>query len=198
MLLSLDTEEAWSTTELIEKMAKGTKTYVAWCRGTGEYVRKLTEGEVDTYKLTGGGVYGVTRNDTSGWFLVDRSIRNENGNEKEARTWFKFLCGGEESCLILCRPENGRWHQLRKHLNGLSVPILGDGNHGNSKVNRMWRSRGLAEGRIGLHLMRLELPKTAKLAAIDVVAPFPDDLKELVTEHVGPNSINILTDAVGI
>ena len=197
VLISVDTEEAWSTSELISKMKLGQKTYVAWCRGDGEYVRKLTDGEVEEYRGVDGTVRDVSRNE-KGWFLVDRAIRNENGNEKEARTWFKYLCGGSESCLILCRPQTGRWHQIRKHLNGLSVPILGDGVHGNSKVNRRWRERGLPENRIGLHLMRLELPKTANLAAIDVVAPIPDDLRGLVTEHVGRDAFTKLSAAVGV
>ena len=35
-------------------------------------------------------------------------------------------------------PQTGRWHQIRKHLNGLSHPILGDA-HGDSRVNHWWR-----------------------------------------------------------
>ena len=28
-----------------------------------------------------------------------------------------------------------RWHQIRKHLNGLSHPVIGDSRHGDTKVN---------------------------------------------------------------
>ena len=32
-------------------------------------------------------------------------------------------------------PTCARWHQIRKHLNGLSHPVIGDSRHGDTKVN---------------------------------------------------------------
>ena len=49
-----------------------------------------------------------------------------------------------------------RWHQIRKHLNGLSHPVIGDSRHGDTKINRYWRERGLE--RLGLHCASMELP----------------------------------------
>ena len=42
--------------------------------------------------------------------------------------------------LLLCRPKTGRTHQIRKHLQrALNAPIIGDVQHGDSRVNRFWR-----------------------------------------------------------
>jgi tRNA pseudouridine65 synthase len=102
-----------------------------------------------------------------GWFKVDRPIKNEKGILNNATTWFRFVAGQDNdsgrinqprASLVLARPETGRWHQIRRHLNGLSHPILGDTSHGNSHVNREWRDlRGMPAQRTCLHLARLQL-----------------------------------------
>lgn len=38
-------------------------------------------------------------------------------------------------------PETGRYHQIRKHLNRISHPIVGDTDHGDSHHNRFFRER---------------------------------------------------------
>jgi tRNA pseudouridine65 synthase len=118
-----------------------------------------------------------------GWFLVDRPIRNRHGILKNATTWFRFVAGqdGEaRASLVLARPLTGRWHQIRRHLNGLSHPILGDSTHGNSQVNREWkRERGLLPERICLHLLRLQVNNT-----IDAHAELAPDMMDLLREHL--------------
>lgn len=90
-----------TTQALHEALADGQKTYVALVRGEG-----ILNGE--------------TLRDR-GWFTVERAIKNENGEEKDATTEFRFLAGqpGDGRCsLVLARPKTGRWHQIRRHLNG--------------------------------------------------------------------------------
>ena len=89
--------------------------------------------------------------------------------------------------LVLARPETGRWHQIRRHLNGLSHPIIGDSSHGNSPVNREYRDKyGLPNERICLHLAQLKLspldPYCPK--GIHVQSPIPDDLWNLLQKHL--------------
>jgi tRNA pseudouridine65 synthase len=110
-----------ATASLIEAMAspESVKTYVALVRGEG-----IFRGEDFKEK---------------GWFEVSRPIKDEGGEEKEATTMFNFVAGQPETCedgvdrprmsLVLARPKQGRWHQIRRHLNGLSHPILGDTTH---------------------------------------------------------------------
>lgn len=41
--------------------------------------------------------------------------------------------------LIDVYPETGRWHQIRRHLDQIAHPILGDSDHGDSHHNRFFR-----------------------------------------------------------
>lgn len=43
--------------------------------------------------------------------------------------------------LLEIRPRTGRYHQIRRHMNRISHPILGDCEHGDSRHNRFFRER---------------------------------------------------------
>jgi tRNA pseudouridine65 synthase len=63
--------------------------------------------------------------------------------------------------LLEIRPESGRWHQIRRHLNHLGHPILGDHRHGDHRWNQMfYQQTGIY--RMLLSAMRLDFrhPKT--------------------------------------
>jgi tRNA pseudouridine65 synthase len=152
-----------------------TKTYMALVRGEG-----ILNG-TDLKQL--------------GWFRVERPIRDEHGREREAATWFRFVAGQDNgsgtldrarASLVLARPETGRWHQIRKHLNGLSHPILGDSTHGSSQTNREWKEqRGLPSARTCLHMSRLEIgPTSVCPEGIDVTCPLAPDLLELLRNQL--------------
>ena len=86
-----------------------TKTYIALVRGEG-----ILRGENLTEK---------------GWFEVNRPIKDKKGKLHDATTCFRFVAGqkADETCpvnrprmsLVLARPHQGRWHQIRRHLNGM-------------------------------------------------------------------------------
>ena len=148
-----------------------------------------------------------------GWFCVDRPIRNEFGILKNATTWFRFVAGQSNidyhtkvdsssatttvpssrrrprASLVLARPETGRWHQIRRHLNGLSHPIIGDSSHGNSKVNAEWRTHwGLPPERTCLHLARIEIPPSPTVPfwtnGLDVSCPLASDMMTMLQQHL--------------
>jgi 23S rRNA-/tRNA-specific pseudouridylate synthase len=159
------------TAELINAMQSpnSIKTYVALVRGEG-----ILCGEDLTKK---------------GWFEVNRPIKDPSGELKEASTYFRFVAGQAESgidrpriCLVLARPKQGRWHQIRRHLNGLSHPIIGDSTHGVSTVNREWRvERNMPGERIALHLGRIQLVPTVTFPeGIDVSAPMLEDMLDML------------------
>ena len=81
---------------------------------------------------------------------------------REATTLFDCLAScddslPERSSLVRATPLTGRWHQIRRHCNGLSHPVIGDAKHGDTKVNTYWREeRGLR--RLGLHCAEMSLP----------------------------------------
>ena len=152
-----------------------TKTYIALVRGEG-----ILHGEDLKQK---------------GWFLIDRAISDENGVTKEATTWFRFIAGQDNgsgtidrprASLVLARPQTGRWHQIRKHLNGLSHPILGDATHGNSRTNREWKERyHLPAERTCLHLSQLILgPTEVCPEGIHVSCPLASDMMTLLRDHL--------------
>ncbi len=43
--------------------------------------------------------------------------------------------------LLEIRPETGRWHQIRRHLNHIGHPIIGDHRHGDHRWNQMFYER---------------------------------------------------------
>jgi tRNA pseudouridine65 synthase len=130
-----------------------------------------------------------------GWFEVDRPIKDESGNLKNATSYFRFIAGQDNgngtidrprASLVLARIKTGRWHQIRKHLNGLSHPIIGDSTHGISKTNREWIEKwDLKRERICLHLLKLELPPTSVTPnGIDVVDSLPPDMMNMLQSYM--------------
>ena len=162
-----------------------TKTYVALVRGEG-----ILHGEDLKQK---------------GWFLIERAIKNENGVEKNASTWFRFIAGQDNNAgtidrprasLVLARPQTGRWHQIRKHLNGLSHPILGDTTHGSSRTNREWKElRNMPSERTCLHLSQMKIGVTEVCPnGIHVTCPLASDMMTLLHDHLP----NVLSTAIPI
>jgi tRNA pseudouridine65 synthase len=42
--------------------------------------------------------------------------------------------------LVEAQPLTGRWHQLRRHFNRISHPLIGDADHGDCRQNRFFRN----------------------------------------------------------
>ncbi len=51
---------------------------------------------------------------------------NNKEKGKHALTHFELLDSNNEYALVQCRPETGRLHQIRVHLKGLFLPVVGD------------------------------------------------------------------------
>lgn len=125
---------------LSKALATGQKTYLAMVRGFF-----ATEGSV----------------------RVDTPIKVGPDNYKDAVSTVRWLGRSHEPrCSLLeVKPETGRNHQVRRHVRDLHHPVLRDGYHGDSRVNRWWReSYGMA--RLGLHAsdMSLEMPDGTSLS----------------------------------
>ena len=139
----------------------------------------------------------------SGKITVNIPIKVD-GNEKEAQTDFYFLSSmdiedeneGEDDnedegnttttpyitkslTLLLCRPRTGRSHQIRKHVRkAFNAPIIGDSEHGDSRVNRFWRTN-IGLDRMGLHCWYINLPPSDENESeIECMAPLPVDFTE--------------------
>ncbi len=86
---------------------------------------------------------------------VRRALR-EAGAVRPARTRYTRLELLAGHSLLHVRPDEGRTHQIRRHLTGIGHPVLGDARHGDPASNRHFEHRhGL--DRSFLHLTRVEL-----------------------------------------
>ena len=191
-------------------VSKQNSSYVAWCRGGGALLEALGNGTSDSYSDCNGMRHDVKQVHTlsgeiidKGWFVVARPVRDDQGVEREASTAFRLVASDSHlddtpesrnsSCIVLARPATGRWHQVRRHLHGLSHPILGDNEHGDYKVNRYWRrQKGFPSSRLALHLHNLQLPQTDHTPAIDVTAPLPPDLYDVMRKEVSAGFLQAL------
>ncbi len=99
-----------------------------------------------------------------GWFphddpvVVDNPMKNDKGVLKQARSVVEFLGRSHEPrcSLLRVRPRTGRYHQVRRHVRDLHHPVVGDSQHGDTRINRWWREEmGLT--RLGLHALSLDL-----------------------------------------
>jgi tRNA pseudouridine65 synthase len=113
---------------------------------------------------------------------------------KSARTRFRRLATVElpvpidrypaaRYALLELEPLSGRRHQLRRHLAGLSHPIVGDSTYGSGRHNRLFRERyGCA--RLLLACTSLEFTHPADNRWVRVEAPLGDDFASVV-ERLG-------------
>lgn len=113
--------------------------------------------------------------------VVDHPIpRTANGPRVPARTEVRRLAVADLGThrvysLVEARPATGRLHQVRRHLKHLSLPVIGDVEHGKGEHNRFFRSEyGLR--RLALHALSLELPHPGTGERLRLTARVPDDL----------------------
>ena len=111
---------------LAEALRQGQKTYWAFVRGAFPH---------------------------DGTVMVDTPIQG-----KESLSAVRCLGRGTDPrCSLLeVQPKTGRNHQVRRHVRDLHHPILHDGDHGDSRVNRWWRENmGLT--RLALHAAKISI-----------------------------------------
>ncbi len=91
--------------------------------------------------------FAMVRGKLENPIVISTPLKDENGIEKEAETnilpiysWKSesTLAGRENRIftLVQANPRSGRFHQIRRHLSSVSLPILGDQRHGDKKLNR--------------------------------------------------------------
>lgn len=89
----------------------------------------------------------VVRGKLEGEAIIDTPLKKEEGGTEEALTraealaYFTLPIPGPHGdtrvfTLVRANPETGRFHQIRRHLAGLGLPLVGDSRHGDRKVNR--------------------------------------------------------------
>jgi len=78
-------------------------------------------------------------------------------------------------CLVRCRLETGRTHQIRVHLRAIKHPVVGDREYDGGRP-------GLDPGRPFLHATQLSFRHPVTREAVSFEAPLPDDLSSLLDQ----------------
>ncbi|MGI5844413.1 MAG: RluA family pseudouridine synthase [Candidatus Xenobium sp.] len=94
-----------------------------------------------------------------------------------ARTDFTVLASAGRALLVQACPQTGRKHQIRAHLAGRGLPILGDALYGGPR-----RVGTVAVARPMLHAWRLELQHPLSARPLCFEAPLPEDFSRLAEE----------------
>ncbi len=127
-----------------------------------------------------------------GWMeeslVCEKPLKKLNGKDpKEALTTFEsvqkwLLPYGNDRFpqtrvqKIKAFPKTGIYHQIRRHLNHLNFPIVGDRMHGDNKFNHLLKEKSEVEG-LMLHAKRLSFDWRKK--RIEIEAPYPNSFIEL-------------------
>ena len=131
-----------------------------------------------------------------GWpedrITVDHDLDGGPGKpvKKPAVTHFQRLATGELAlpaagfetsryALIACRPETGRFRQIRRHLKHLHHHLIGDTSHGDGRRNRDFRMLGIH--RMLLHAWTLAFDHPADGRRLCVEAPLDAEFDKALT-----------------
>ena len=130
-----------------------------------------------------------------GWFPekveVDYALTNDRGKTQDAITHFSLIEKTELNIpfgkhqtsrysLIEAYPKTGRQHQIRKHLNHLRHPIIGDRPHGCNKQNRLFKEKWQMMTMF-LHAEAFTFIDPFSKQKIKIVAEIPDVFKRMVS-----------------
>ena len=132
---------------------------------------------------------------------IDRPLVSDKGRGRpatdphsvpqEAETWYrtleKFEAGfpsgrhATTRCsLVEASPKTGRYHQIRRHMSGISHPVIGDADHGDTKINRVFQQR-VGVTRLMLAAVRIEFLHPMTEAWIVINCPPDDSFSSAIT-----------------
>ena len=121
---------------------------------------------------------------------ITRDLR-EDGKMYPARTRYRRLAVASGHSVLRVVPEQGRTHQIRRHLAAIGHPVLGDDRYGHAPTNRFFEEKNALD-RTFLHCVRLEFvhPRTEQRLIIE--APMPGDLRAVLERTSGPGTLRFL------
>lgn len=103
----------------------------------------------------------------------------KKGGKKAITLWEKLKDLEYELTYMAISPITGRTHQIRVHMAYIGHPILGDTTYGHSK--KKYREVGLDIKRHMLHAEAIKFIHPEKEELIELKAPIPDDMKEILS-----------------
>jgi 23S rRNA (uracil1939-C5)-methyltransferase len=139
-----------------------------------------------TRKIYVAAVRGVTPSKGA----VTRDLR-EDGKLHAARTRYRRLAVAAGHSVVRVVPEQGRTHQIRRHLAAIGHPVLGDDRYGHATTNRYFEEKNGLD-RAFLHCVRLEFDHPDGGARHIVEAPLSGDLRAVLERTAGPGTLRFL------
>jgi 23S rRNA (uracil1939-C5)-methyltransferase len=132
----------------------------------------------------------ATRGVTPSKGAITRELREE-GKMYPARTRYRRLAVASGHSVLRVIPEQGRTHQIRRHLAAIGHPVLGDDRYGHVPTNRFFEEKNGLD-RAFLHCVRIELDHPVTGARLMVEAPLPGDLRAVLERTSGPGTLRFL------
>ncbi len=171
----------------VQRLDVGTSGLVTFARAP-EYVAKWDHalGSPSTRKIYVAAVRGVI----PGKGTITRELK-EDGKPHAARTRYRRLAVAAGHSIVRVVPEQGRTHQIRRHLASIGYPVLGDGRYGHEPTNRYFEEKNALD-RAFLHCVRLEFEPPEGGGRRCVEAPLPGDLRAVLERTSGPGTLRFL------
>ncbi|HEY3999187.1 MAG TPA: pseudouridine synthase [Candidatus Xenobia bacterium] len=115
-------------------------------------------------------VRGITPDDG----VIDHPVPRDDGVRVEAVTRYRRIDTFERYSFVEVQPQQGRLHQIRRHMKHISHPLIGDVRYGKGEHNRRFREE-FDMHRLALHAWQLgfDHPNGTRLT---ITAPLPEDL----------------------
>jgi 23S rRNA (uracil1939-C5)-methyltransferase len=121
---------------------------------------------------------------------ITRDLRDNDGVQP-ARTKYRRLAVFAGHGVARVMPEQGRMHQIRRHLASIGHAVLGDERYGHAPTNRHFEEKyGL--DRTFLHCVRFEIDHPTSGAHLVVESPLPGDLQSVLERAGGPGTLHFL------
>ena len=154
----------------------------------GDLVAKWQEalGAATTRKIYVAATRGVTPSKGA----ITRELR-EDGKMYPARTRYRRLAVASGHSVVRVIPEQGRTHQIRRHLAAIGHPVLGDDRYGHVPTNRFFEEKNGLD-RAFLHCVRIEIDHPTTGVRLMVEAPLPGDLRAVLERTSGPGTLRFL------
>ena len=177
------------TAELEDDLVELGMAYMSW-RGTPcklYPVNRLDRGTSGTVILakssSSAGIYGRQVKETGLdklYLALVEGVAPKSGvidlalDDKESETRYELLAAGSDCSLLVVLPISGRMHQIRRHLESIGHPVVGDKRYGSHELAEY-------EG-FALHSFKTTLLRPDD-TPLTVCAPLPENLLALCAER---------------
>lgn len=170
--LSLQVGQKLHPVHRLDRDTSGVALYARTPEATRALHELLSSGQVEREYIAL--VRGITRPRGN----VNRPLK-EQGRTLPARTRYKRLSTPANHSLLVIDLVTGRNHQIRRHMEGLGHPIIGDDRYGHQATNRHFSERyGLVRPFLHSHRIAFIHPFTKEV--LKLRSPLPGDLATLL------------------